>query len=125
MPPAGAVTLEPVPHVEVLLEVVPEREEEERASVRGQLHRRREPALDDGEVAGGQVPIQVVDVRADLEARRARAARRIDPRPRHDDHPQPVDASCRLREASITRRSRCPPTPEPPTVTMQTRSSGA
>ena len=25
--------------------------------------------------------------------------------------------------ASMTRRSRCPPTPEPPTVTMQTRSS--
>ena len=26
-------------------------------------------------------------------------------------------------KASMTRRSRCPPTPEPPTVTMQTRSS--
>jgi hypothetical protein len=25
--------------------------------------------------------------------------------------------------ASITRRSRCPPTPEPPTVTMQTCTS--
>ncbi len=27
-------------------------------------------------------------------------------------------------KAAITRRSRCSPTPEPPTVTMQTRSSG-
>ena len=26
--------------------------------------------------------------------------------------------------ASITRRSRCPPTPEPPTLTMHTCSSG-
>src|SRR5215218_8509763 len=49
-PPARAVALQPVAYVEVLLEVVAEREVEERSPVRGQLHRRRQAALDDGEV---------------------------------------------------------------------------
>src|SRR2546425_13242973 len=44
---ARAIALEPVAHVEVLLEVVPQREVEERPAVRSELHRRRQPALDD------------------------------------------------------------------------------
>ena len=74
--------------VEVLLEVVAQREVEERPPVGGQLHRRGQPALDDREVAGGQVPVEVVDVGADLEAVAARQRRGVDPRSGDDDHPQ-------------------------------------
>ena len=63
----GAVLLEPVADVEVLLEMVSEREVEEGASVGGELHRRGQPALDDGEVAGGEVAIELGNVRPDLE----------------------------------------------------------
>ena len=74
--PPGAVPVEPVPYVELLLEVVPQRDVEERPPVRGQLHRRGEPALHDGEVAHRQVPPQVVHVRAHLEPVPGRARRR-------------------------------------------------
>ena len=63
----GAVALEPVPDVQVLLKVVAERKDEERPLVGGQLHRRRQPALDDRQVAGREVAVEVVDVGADLE----------------------------------------------------------
>src|SRR5215211_1441368 len=96
--PAGPVALEPVADVEVLLEVMPEREIEERTSVRGQLHAGREAALDDGEVAGGQVPVQVGHVAAYLEPFVLRQRRRIDPGPGHDDHPKTRDALLRGRE---------------------------
>ena len=72
--PTGAVPIQPVPDVEVLLEVVPQRHVQERPPVRGQLHRRRQAALHDREVAGGQVPVEVVHVGVDLEPRRAWAA---------------------------------------------------
>jgi hypothetical protein len=49
----GAVALEPVADVEVLLEVVAERELQERPLAGGQLHGGGEPALDDREVASG------------------------------------------------------------------------
>src|SRR5262249_49752419 len=65
---AGAVPVEPVTDVEVLLEVVPEREVEERAPGGSQLHGRGQAALDDGEVADGQVLVEPVDVTAQLEA---------------------------------------------------------
>ena len=94
------------------------------AAGRGQLHRRRQPALHDGEVAGGQVAVQVVDVRAHLEAVGARQRRRVDARAGDDDHPQRRDALAGLRERGDRRgAAACSPTPEPPTVTMHTCSS--
>ena len=58
----------------VLLEVVAQREVQERPSGRGELHRRRQAALDDGEVARREMAVQVRDEGADLDARR-RASR--------------------------------------------------
>ncbi len=57
-----------MPHVEVLLEVVAQWEVEEWPPAGRQLHAGGEPALDDGEVARSEVPVELVDVRADLEA---------------------------------------------------------
>jgi hypothetical protein len=74
--------------VEVLLEVVAEREVEERTPVRGQLHRRREAALDNREVAGCEMAVEVVDVGADLEPVLLRQALGVDARPGDDDHPE-------------------------------------
>src|SRR5438270_10446972 len=56
--PACAVALEAVGDVEVLLEVVAEREVEEGPVVGRELHRRGQPTLDDGQVAHRQVPVQ-------------------------------------------------------------------
>ena len=113
--------------MEVLLEVVAEREVEERPAVRGQLHRRRQAALDDREVARREVAVELVDVRADLEpvVRRQRLAGSMRG-PATTIIRSAGHALLRLRER---RRSRAaagaPPTPEPPTVTMQTCSSVA
>ena len=84
--------------MEVLLEVVAEREVEERASVRRQLHRRGQAALDDGEVAGGQVPVELVYVGAHLEPVVCGQRLRVDPRAGDDDHPQRRHALLRLGE---------------------------
>src|SRR5215510_12310404 len=61
---AGAVAVKPVADVEVLLEVVAEREVQERALGGGQLHGGGQPALDDGEVADAQMLIEAVHVAA-------------------------------------------------------------
>ena len=58
----GAVPPQSVPDVDVLLEVVPKRKVEKRRVVGRELHRRREPALDNREVACSEVPVEVVDV---------------------------------------------------------------
>ena len=97
--PAGAVAVEAVPHVAVLLEVVAQREVEERPPGGGELHRRREAALDDREVAGGEVAVQVRHERPDLDARRRIEGRRVDPRAGDRDHPQAVDPPGGLRVA--------------------------
>src|SRR4051812_19891069 len=78
-----AVALEPVPDMEVLLEVVAQREVEERPLGRGQLHRRRQTALHHGDVARGEVAVEVVHVRAHLEAVVSGQRRRVDARPRN------------------------------------------
>ena len=65
---AGAVAVETMPDVEVLLEVVAEWEVQERPAAGGQLHGRGQPTLDDGQVAHRQMAVELVDVRADLEA---------------------------------------------------------
>ena len=75
----------------VLLEVVAQREVQERPPRRRELHRRRQAALDDREVARGEVPVQLGDVGADLHARRGAQPLRVDPRPGDGDHAQPVD----------------------------------
>jgi hypothetical protein len=59
-----------VPDVPVLLEVVAQREVQERPPRRGQLHRRGQSALDDGEVAHREVLVQLRHVAADLDAGR-------------------------------------------------------
>ena len=107
--------------MEVLLEVVLEREVEERPAVGGQLHRGRQAALHDGEVAGGQVPVEVVDVADDLESVVSRQRAWVDSRAGDDDRAQsgyvrggewvgldhPAEqVVCRRR---IRRRSRCRP----------------
>jgi hypothetical protein len=61
------VALEPVAHVEVLLEVMSQREVEERPAVGRQLHRRRQPALDDREIARSEDAVEIVHVGAHLE----------------------------------------------------------
>src|SRR5437763_1038190 len=53
-PPPGAVAGEPVRDVERLLKVMAEREVDKRPVAGDELHRRGEPALDDGQVACGQ-----------------------------------------------------------------------
>src|SRR3954449_11944063 len=103
---SGAVALEAVADVEVLLEAVAKREVEERSPVGGQLHRGGESALNDGEVAGGEVAVEIVDVGAHLESFGAREARGVDPRSRDDDHPQLGTERLACGNASITRRSR-------------------
>ena len=96
--PPGAVAVEAMADVEVLLEVVAQREVEERPPARRELHRRRQAPLDDGEIAGREVAVEVGHVGADLEPVGARQRRRVDPRPGDDDHPQLRHAPPRLRE---------------------------
>src|SRR5207248_6565233 len=119
---AGAVALEPVADVEVLLEVMLQREIEKRPAARGQLHRGGQPTLDDREVARHKVAVEIVHVRPDLEPVRVAGSIR-----------GPATTIIRSSGTSrfvsgklaITRRSRSAPTPEPPTVTLHTRSSDA
>ena len=86
--------------VEALLEVVLEREVDERAPVCGQLHRRRQAALHHGEVAGREVSVEIVDVGADLESVDVICPKRsrVDPRSCDDDHPKLRDEPLGLWE---------------------------
>ena len=123
--PARPVALQPVADVALLLEVVLERDVQERPPCRRELHRRREAALDDREVAGDEVAVQVRDERPHLDAGRRVERRRVDPRPGDDDHPQARGrAAPPSGYAAMTRRSSASPTPLPPTATITTRSSG-
>jgi hypothetical protein len=67
-PPPGAVTGKPMGHVEGLLEVMAEREVEERPAGGDQFHGGRESALNDRQVADGQMAVQVMDVGMRLDA---------------------------------------------------------
>ena len=119
-----AVPFQAVPDVEVLLEMMAEGYVDEGPPAGGELHRRGQPALHDGQVARGQVPVQVVHVAAHLEPVRRTAA--------SDDGSirGPLTRTMRspgtrrraAGNAAIARRSRSVPTPEPPTVTTQTCS---
>src|SRR4029077_16368638 len=85
---AGAIAGQPVPDVEVLLEVVSEREVQERALGGGQLHGGGQAALDYGEVAGAQMLIEPVDVTAQFEAGSPGEGGRVNAGAGHHDHPQ-------------------------------------
>jgi hypothetical protein len=76
-----------VADVAVLLEMVAQREVQERSAARSQLHRRGKSALDDGQVAGRKVPVEVRNEGADFDALRCLERCRIDPRSGHGDHP--------------------------------------
>jgi hypothetical protein len=77
-----------VADVPALLKVVGEREVQEGTAVGDQLHAGAEPALDHGEVARGQVPVQVGHEPPHLELVGGRQAGRVDPRSGHHDHAQ-------------------------------------
>lgn len=62
---SGAVALQAVAYVEVLLEVVAQWNVQEWAAARGQLHAGRQATLYDGEVRGGEVAVQLGDEPAD------------------------------------------------------------
>src|SRR5439155_6369611 len=78
---AGAVPREAVRDVDVLLEVIAQREIEEWTLRRRELHAGAEPALDHGEVARGEVRIEVGDEAAVFEACDLGQRGAIDPRP--------------------------------------------
>ena len=121
---ARAVALQAMAHVQVLLEVPAQGEVDERRPGGGELHARRQAALRDRDVAGGEVAREAIDVGDELEAIVRGERVGVDARPAHDDHAQPRHARARLGWASMTRRSSSVPTPEPPTVTTHTTSSG-
>lgn len=86
--PAGAVAVEAVGDVEGLLEVVPQRKVEERPAGGGQLHAGGQSALDDGEVAAGQMSVQLVHVGVHLQALVGGGRCRVDARAANHHHPQ-------------------------------------
>ena len=84
--------------MEVLLEVVAEREVEEGRLEGGQLHRRGEPALDDREIGRRVVAEEVRHERPHLDLRARGAARRRRAAARHQDHPGVRDLGGDQRE---------------------------
>ena len=73
--------------VQVLLEVVPQRHVDERTAGRDQLHGRREPALHDRDVAGGEMQVQVGHETGHLETVVAGERTRVDPGAGNENHP--------------------------------------
>ena len=99
-----------------------EREVEKWPVVGDQFHGGGQAALNDGQVAYGQVTVQIVDVGVQLDA----IAGRQQPQGRCGARPR---RSCAVRGRLAGPRERVddppqqlPPTLEPPTVTMQTLS---
>lgn len=117
------VAFEPMADVEALLEVVAQREVEERPLLRGQLHRRRETALDDCQVTGRQVTVEVVHIGDDLETGMRGSEAGSIRGPATTIMRRSGTLSLAKEKEAIARRSRSAPTPDPPTVTMRTRSS--
>ena len=102
--PSGAVPVQSVPHVHLLLEVVLERHVEERALRGGQLHRGAEAALHDGHVAGGVVQVEVGQEPAYLDAVRHVQRVPVHARTGHHDHAQARDP----RSGRLVRRGDAP-----------------
>ena len=120
--PARAMAVEAVRDVAALLEMPLEREVEEWPPRRDELHRRREPALHDADIAGGEPAVQAVDIAVQLDAVRGEA-RRIDARAADRDHAQIGQQPPRGRLGVEHACRRWEPTPEPPTATRQICSS--
>src|SRR5271155_2161212 len=86
--PAGAVLGQPVPDMEVLLEVMAQRYVDEGTLARGEFHGGGQAALHHPEVACREVPVKVMHVPVHLKTAVRRQTGRIDPRAGHHDHPQ-------------------------------------
>src|SRR5215813_399875 len=84
---AGAQAVEAARDVEVLLEMIAEREVEKGRAEGGQLHRAGEAALDNGEVGGGVMPKQMRHVGAHVDARPRRQLAWVEPGSRDQQHP--------------------------------------
>jgi len=84
----GVVAFQATGDMEVLLEMVLEREVQERCPGRGQLHAGGQTALDERKVAGRQMPIQIGNERPHLLAVGHIEFRWVEARPGHHDHPQ-------------------------------------
>src|SRR5688572_8904857 len=93
-----AVLLESVAHVEVLLEVMAQRDVQERPARCCQFHACRQPALYDCQVAGGKVSVELRYEPAHFEALVLTERARIDPWPGNDNHPKRRHSTLRLRK---------------------------
>src|SRR5262249_59369242 len=91
------VALEPVVDVEVLLEVVAQWHVNERSTVGRQLHARGQPGLGDGEVARGEVAVELRYVAAVGDAPSPRQRGPGGPRAPDGDEEQVVDEVARPR----------------------------
>jgi hypothetical protein len=114
--PGHVVAFESMPHVELLL-MAEEVEEGRRLAVGSMAV--VSPPWTTATSQRGEMPVQAVDERTDLEA--------VEPRDRAGSMRGPVTAIILSRDglagpgnAEVTRRRRCVPTPDPPTMTMQT-----
>jgi hypothetical protein len=96
-PPSGPVSLQAVMHVESLLEVLPERQVDEGPAGGGEFHAGRQAALDHGQVAGRQVPVEMGHVSAYLDALGSRQGSGVDARASDDEHPKGGNLGRRLR----------------------------
>ena len=86
--PPRAITVKPVGHMEILFEMILEREIEEGRTRCRQLHACCKAALHQGQIAGGKMAVEIWHEGADLNARGRIERGRIDARPRHQDHAQ-------------------------------------
>ena len=68
--PTGAVAFQAISHVKVLLEMVSQGKIQEWPACRRQLHRCCQAALDERDVTGRQVPVQLRHVRVNFDALR-------------------------------------------------------
>src|SRR5581483_12256003 len=93
-----AVARQAVMDMEVLLEVVLEREVEERSPGGGELHRGRQAAVADRDIAGGEPTVEPVHIPMRLEAVGARQAVGIQTRTRDQDHAKVGDELLGYRE---------------------------
>ncbi len=99
-----------------LLEMVTQREREKRSLVRRQLHCCGQTPLPHRQITHGQVTVQLVHIGAHFEPLHCRGSIR-------EPAPTTIRSSgtrCLASgKASMIRRSRCWPTPEPPTATIR------
>ena len=122
-PPSRAIALQPVRDVEILLEVVLQREiEERRAAAASSMQVVSPPCTSARSQAARCRSRSGTNARTSTPSGACERGG-IDAWPRHHDHPQIRQFAPRAGYACRMRRIRWSPTPEPPTVTMHTRSS--